>query len=60
LDRGAEAVERLQARALLHVSVKALGGKAQDLEERDQAAQRGDGVHEDDHQAGLLSEDVVK
>ena len=57
---GAEAVEVLQPRALLHVPVQALHRELQDLQQAQQAPERGDGVHEHDHQAGLLRQDVVQ
>ena len=55
-----EPVEVLQAGALLHVAVEALDGKPERLEDGEEPAQRGDGVDEDDDQAGFLREDVVQ
>jgi hypothetical protein len=44
----------------LHVSVQTFHREAQNFQEAQQAPQRGDGVHEDDHQTGLLRQDVVQ
>ena len=44
----------------MHVAVEALDGKPERLEDGEKPAQRGDGVDEDDDQAGFLREDVVQ
>ena len=44
----------------MHVAVEALDGEAECLEDGEKPAQSGDGVDEDDDQAGFLREDVVQ
>ena len=59
-DGGAEPVEVLEARALLHAAVETLHRELENLEDAQEAPEGGDGVDEDDNESGLLRQDVVQ